>query len=453
MLVKHSCLVWFLMIFFALGAQAEMLNIQEKKTRGVTIIHAGTLLAIPGQKPAETQSIIVEGDRIREIRDGYITASDISGDADIIDLSSQFVMPGFIDGHVHLYADGVDLEDENAPFYTEHSFMTDAEYALRSVKPALRTLKQGFTTIRSPGTHSTFAIRDLRDAINAGYIDGPRILSAIGMVEIPGGADDITVGLRDELMPLRTPPAACSNVADCKAAVRRMFKLGADFIKADNESFSMNPAHNRKRNQISNFTDEEMSAIVDTGHRLGLKVSVHAMGDTIIQALKAGADSIEHGWDFDGRVIREFKKSDAYLCPTWTSLMQGVHAARNPNSKMSKQEREFQLGRYERTKKAHAMALKAGVKFAFATDSGSVVHGQNLKEFLYLKDIGMSPMQAIVSATIHAADLAGLSDEIGTIETGKSADIIAVANNPLDKMENLLDMRFVMARGKVFRQE
>lgn len=443
MLVKRNMLVWFLTLFFSFSAYSAA-------AKELTIIHAGTLLAVPGEKPTSRQSIIVEGDRIREIRDGYVTASDIGGEAEIIDLSSKFIMPGFIDCHVHLYADGVDLSNDNDPFFTEHAFLTDAEYALRSIKPAMRTLRQGFTTIRSPGTHSTLGVRDLRDSINAGYIDGPRIISAISMVEIPGSQDDVRVGMRDELMPLRTPPGACSNADDCRAAVRRLFQMGADFIKADNEAF----AHYRDRNEIPNFTDEEMFAIVDTAHRLGMKVSVHSMGGTVAQAIRAGADSVEHAWGMDEPTVKLLKKSGAYLSPTMATFGLGpVRAARDPNFPMSQERREKVLKRWEAIKRGHGMALKAGVKFVHSTDSGAIKHGQNLQEFMFWKEIGMSPMQAIVSATINSADLVGLSHEIGTIEAGKSADIIAVANNPLDKMENLLDMRFVMARGKVFRND
>lgn len=429
-------------------------TVQANETGNVKIIHAGTLLAIPGRHPTEKQSIIIEDDRIREIRDGYVTASEVGGNAEIIDLSSNFIMPGFIDCHVHLYADGVDLHDENDPFYTEHSFLTDAEYALRSIKPAMRTLRQGFTTIRSPGTHGTLAIRDLRDSINAGYIDGPRILSAVSMVEIPGSGDDISVGLRDELMPLRRPLGACANVSECRAVVRKLFQLGADFIKADNQAVSFNPAHNREQTDIPKLTDEEMFAIVDTGHRLGLKVSVHAMGNSVKQALRAGADSIEHGFGMDRSTVNLFKKTNAYLSPTMASMGLGpVKMARDPNSRMPAGEREQVMAEWTAIKKGHSMALKAGVKFVHSTDSGGIKHGQNLQEFMFWKEIGMSPMQAIESATVNSADLLDMSEEIGTIEAGKSADIIAVANNPLSKMENLLDMRFVMARGKVYRND
>lgn len=442
---KCVCLVWILATVFTS-------SVHSAEVKPVKIIHAGTLLAIPGQQPTSQQSIIVEEDRIREIRDGYITASDVGGNAEVIDLSSNFVMPGFIDCHVHLHVDGVKVGKLTDPFYAEFNTMTDAEYALRSVRPAMRTLRQGFTTLRNAGAHSTFAIRDLRDAINAGYIDGPRILSPVSFIQVPGGIDDMSVHLRDELKPLRTPPGNCSNAGDCRKAVREMFKLGADFIKVEGES-----AANRDGNGLGangpHFTDEEMFAIVDTAHRLGLKAAVHAKGNSIPQAIRAGADSIEHGWGLNEKIIREFKKSNAYLVPTLSGVKQYVKDARDPDSGRLSKWRAQKLAQWDAVKKGTAMAVKAGIKFAFGTDSSIVPHGENLKEFLYLQEVGMSPMEAIKSATVHAADLLDLNEEIGTIEAGKSADIIAVANNPLKKMEHLLDMRFVMARGTVFRHD
>ena len=439
MKVTYTKLLSLLVSLFTLYAQIVV------ATDYITIIHAGSLLAVPGEPPSRERSIIVEADHIREIRDGYISATDVGGRANIIDLSANFVLPGFIDCHVHLHWDGITAFEV---FSGEQNFMTDTEYALRAIEPAMRTLRQGFTTLRDAGGHTT-AIRDLRNAINAGHIDGPRLLTSITMVEVPGGMDDFAAGLRDDLMPVRTPAGICSGADDCRTAVRRMFKLGADFIKADNESLYGGKA----RTADSNFTDEEMAAIVDAGHRLGLKVSVHAQNGTSDQALRAGAEPIDHGGDMPAGVVEALRESNTYISPTLTSLRQWVDYARDPNSGMAPERRKSLLDRWDATIKGHARALKAGVKFSFATDSGGVRHGENLKEFLYMEEFGMSPMEAIKSATIHAADLTGLSNETGTIEAGKVADIIAVADNPLNNMENLLAMRFVMARGKVFRQD
>ena len=225
---QRAAAVLIAVFLFALGTKCIAAG------EDMTIIHAGTLLAVPGEQPANEQSILVQGDRIREIRAGYVTAEDIGKSADILDLTSYFVMPGFIDCHVHLHWDGVSSIDQ---FFSEQNFMTATDYALRAVSPVMRTLRQGFTTLRDASGHTT-AIRDLRDAINAGYIDGPRLVVAVDSVEAPGGNDDFTAGLRDDLMTVRARTGTCSGADDCRSAVRRMFKLGADFIKADNESLT-----------------------------------------------------------------------------------------------------------------------------------------------------------------------------------------------------------------------
>ena len=326
--------------------------------------------------------------------------------------------------------------------------LTPARYALQAIKPAMRSLLQGFTTLRDTSGHTT-GIRDLRDAINAGQVDGPRLVVAVDSVEAPGGNDDFTASVRDGLREIRARTGTCSGADDCRSAVRRMFVMGADFIKSDNESVTWG----KHRTSVPKFTDEEMFAIVDAAHRLGMKVSVHAMSGTIEQAVRAGADSVEHGWEMPASAVRAFRGSNTYISATLTSLREYVDYARDPNSGMPEEARKAVLDRWDRTIAGHARAYEAGVKFSFATDSGDMPHGHNLKEFLYMEEFGMSPMDAIISATINAADLTGLGDQIGTLEAGKVADIIAVAENPLDNMENLLDMRFVMARGKVFRND
>ena len=436
---QRTAVVLVAVFLFALGTKCIAAG------EDMTIIHAGTLLAVPGEQPANEQSILVQDDRIMEIRSGYVTVEDIGKSADIIDLTSHFVMPGFIDCHVHLHWDGVSSIEQ---FFSEQNFMTATEYALRAVNPVMRTLRQGFTTLRDTSGHTT-AIRDLRNAINAGHIDGPRLIVAVDSVEAPGGNDDFTAGLRDDLMTVRARTGTCSGADDCRSAVRGMFKLGADFIKADNESLTWG----KPATPFPKLTDEEMFAIVDAAHRLGLKVSVHAMGGTIEQAVLAGADSIEHGWEMPVSAIEAFRDSNTYISATLTSLREYADLARDPNSPMSDAQRKWRLERWDATIAGFARALKAGVKFSFATDSGGVRHGENLKEFLYMEEFGMTPMEAIKSATIHAADLTGLGKQIGTLEAGKVADIIAVANNPLDNMKNLLDMRFVMARGKIYRHD
>ena len=410
----------------------------------ITVIHAGTLLAIPGEQPRREQSIIVDSGWIKEVRAGYIAAAEFRQTVNIVDLSSSFIMPGFIDTHVHLHGDP---EPTTVLLTGEDNYMTDARYALRATTSAMRALRQGFTTLRDVGG-DTLAIRDLRDAINAGHIDGPRILTGISSISIPSGTDDRSVGLREELVPLRTPRGVCSGVDGCRATVRQLFKLGADFIKADNQG----TAWGLPTSPFPKFTDEEMFAVVDAAHRLGLKVSVHAMGDTIEQALRGGADSIEHAWEMPASVVNIARENGVYIVPTLSSLKLVDEWASDPNSGAPDSIKG--LAGWDTTIKGHVRALEAGVKFAFGSDSGGGPRqAGNLDEFLYMEELGMTPMEAIKSATIHAAELLGLSKETGTVEAGKAADIIAVRKEPLGNMENLLGIHFVMAQGTIYRYD
>ena len=413
-----------------------------------TILHAGELLTVPGEAPLSEQTVVVNGGLITRVEGGYLSADELGMDREttVVDLKSRFVLPGFIDLHVHLNDDRPEAEDYGN-WALRVAYMTDALLALRAQRSAWDTLQTGFTTIRDGGSHGT-PIRDLRDAIRRGYVDGPRIVVAMSFIEIPGGIDDISHGMREEIVPVRTSSGQCSGVDDCRTAVRRQAQRGADYIKVDNQSLSGRP-----RNGIPNFTDEEMAAIVDAARRLGLRVSVHAIGGTIRQALDAGVDSIEHAWLLQPEDYRAFRSSGAYLVATMMSAAGEYIEARNNRADYTDSEFAALETRWHQIRDSHAAAFAAGIPFAFGTDTWALGHGTNNQEFLFLDEIGMSPMQAIEAATVNAADVLGMQDEIGTIETGKSADIIAVAENPLEDMSKLLDVRFVMAQGSIAKHD
>lgn len=411
-----------------------------------SILHCGTLLAVPGLAPQTEISIIVKDGYIVELRKGYVKSNSLltSKDAqvNIIDLSNSFVLPGLIDCHTH-------ITFEMSPQSTLNQVMqTDADAAIQSVVYAKRTLDAGFTTIRNVGSEGDAAFA-LRDAIKKGLVPGPRILVAGAAISTTGGHGDGTLGFRDDLFDI---PGAMQGIADgpdeCRKAVRSQVKRGADVIKLTATGGVLSDTAAGTDQQ---FFVDELKAIMDTGHLLGRKVAAHAHGtDGINAALRAGVDSIEHGSFLDDESIRLFNETGAFLVPTLLAGKTVVALAEIPGyfpSSVSNKAKA--VGPV--IKDAFARAYKGGVKIAFGTDSGVSKHGQNAEEFVIMVEAGMNEMDAIVSATINAAELCGLSSEIGTIEVGKAADIIAVSNNPLKDISVLKSVWFVMRNGVVHK--
>lgn len=406
---------------------------------GTTLIHAGELLAVPGQSPARNKTIVVENDRIVAVRDGFISADSVEGDATVIDLSDQFVLPGLMDMHVHLQGEMGPHRDRDA------LRMSDQLMQMRSIHYAMKTLKAGFTTVRDVGS-SPQEMYAMRDAINNGWIDGPRIIAA-GGVGITGGHADVS-GVSPDLMDIYTSPNVCDGPYDCRRAARNVIKYGADLVKITSTGGVMT---DRKTGTGQQMEMDELREVVLAAARMGRKVASHAHEeDGIVAALEAGVASIEHGTYTGPRAIKLFRETGAYLVPT---LLAGktVATAAVEADYMSDAVKEKAIrvgadmaGNFE---KAH----KAGVNVAYGTDSGISPHGTNAEEAVLMVEAGMSEMDVIVTATINAADLIDMSDSLGTIEAGKFADIIAVDRSPLESIEELLDVEFVMKGGKVYK--
>ncbi len=406
---------------------------------GTTLIHAGELLAVPGQSPARNKTIVVENDRIVAVRDGFISADSVEGDATVIDLSDQFVLPGLMDMHVHLQGEMGPHRDRDA------LRMSDQLMQMRSIHYAMKTLKAGFTTVRDVGS-SPQEMYAMRDAINNGWIDGPRIIAA-GGVGITGGHADVS-GVSPDLMDIYTSPNVCDGPYDCRRAARNVIKYGADLVKITSTGGVMT---DRKTGTGQQMEMDELREVVLAAARMGRKVASHAHEeDGIVAALEAGVASIEHGTYTGPRAIKLFRETGAYLVPT---LLAGktVATAAVEADYMSDAVKEKAIrvgadmaGNFE---KAH----KAGVNVAYGTDSGISPHGTNAEEAVLMVEAGMSEMDVIVTATINAADLIDMSDSLGTIEAGKFADIIAVERSPLESIEELLDVDFVMKGGKVYK--
>ncbi len=402
----------------------------------VTLIHAGKLLAVPGSAPASNMTIIVEDDRITGVQKGFVEAED----ATIIDLRDKFVLPGLMDMHVHLQGELGPNNDRDA------LKMSDQLMQMRSIYFAMKTLKAGFTTVRDVGS-SPQEMYAMRDAINNGWIDGPRIIAA-GGVGITGGHADVS-GVSPDLMEMFTSPNVCDGPYDCRRATRNVIKYGADWIKITSTGGVMTERATGTGQQMEM---DELREVVLAAERMGRKVASHAHHeDGIVAALEAGVASIEHGSYTGPRAIKLFKETGAYLVPTLLAGKTVATLALEADF-MSPEVKEKAIRVGNDMAGSFEKAHKAGVNVAYGTDSGISPHGTNAEEAVLMVEAGMSEMDVIIAATINAADLIDMSDSIGTIETGKFADIIAVNDSPLESIEELLDVDFVMKGGKIFKQ-
>ena len=405
------------------------------------VIHAGALLDQPGQAPRGPSTLVVRDGRIAQVIEGH---APVPAGARLIDLKDQFVLPGLIDAHVHIFSD----DDKTAARMEAMNRGAEDRFVV-GLDNARRTLAAGFTTVRDLGSEPA-AITALRDGIDRGLIEGPTIINAGRMISISGGHGDSANGLAPRYAALERAEAVhtCDGPEDCRRAVRLQVAQGAMVIKfAATGGVLSNVAGGLGRQMF----DDEMKAIVETAHAFGRKATAHAHGkDGIEGALRAGVDSIEHATFTDAETLALFRKTGAYLVPTMIAPEAAVAQARagqRPPAVLAKAEEAARIA-YAKHIEQYATA---GVKIAFGTDTGVSAHGDNATEFKMMVDAGMTPARAIRSATLDAADLLGLSATLGTLEAGKAADIIAVAASPLDDVTELERVTFVMRRGVTHR--
>jgi imidazolonepropionase-like amidohydrolase len=408
--------------------------VAQQSSRSV-VLHAGHVLDVKTGKLLSDQTLLIEDGKI--VSFGASTDTKAPASAVRIDLPDATILPGLIDAHTHLTMD--------PKFGYEELGLSIPRETLTGAKNARVTLEAGFTTVRNVGA-SGYSDVALRDAINAGDVPGPRMLVSGPPLSITGGHAD------NNLLPFEyhaTSDGVADGVDGVRHMVRQNIKYGADVIKFMASGGVLSKGDNP---QASQYTLEEMKAIVDEAHRLGRKVAAHAHGaQAILWASEAGVDSIEHGSYIDDADIAEMKKNGTYLVPTlyladW--FMENAERNHVPDFLLVKAKAVMPAAR-----KNIAHAFASGVKVAFGTDAAVYPHGQNAHEFAVMVKLGLTPLQAIQAATANAADLLGWPGKVGSLDPGAWADIVAVDGDPLKDVTTLEHVKFVMKGGEVVRNE
>lgn len=398
-----------------------------------TVIYAGRVIADPGKPALGPSTVVVTDDRIVSIDAGRAPAPD---GADIVDLGDRTLLPGLIDLHVHLTGDpGGD--------YRSEAVDPDEWGVVVGAKNARVTLRAGFTTVREAGS-AQYTAFSLRRGTAEGYIEGPRIIAAGPPLSIIGGHGD-TTGFREDIHAVLDQGYTCTGAVECAEKVRKASRAGADVIKITATGGVLSQ---QGRGLEGHFSSAELQTIADTAHSLGLKVMAHAHGARGIEsAAAAGIDSIEHGTFADDAALKVMKAKGTYIVPTLMAF-EGVRERLGKGIYTPTVEEKVRMT-LGRVGQAVGRAKALGVPVAFGTDAGVFEHGRNAGEFALLVKAGLTPREALASATTVAARVLSMEDEIGRIAPGLSADMIAVEGDPLNDVTTLETVGWVMVRGKV----
>ncbi len=429
----------FRLLIFGLLLLPLIAQSQNSITPDLTVIKAGQLIDVENGKILKDQLIFIRGEKIEAVKPA---SSPIPKEAKVIDLTSYTVLPGLIDCHTHL----VDTHSASPAGMLEKS---EAQYAFAGAKNAKKTLLAGFTSVRDVGTWRVFTDAALRDAINEGTILGPRMSVAGTYITTTSGSGDVTGIAHDIILPPTMRFGVANSATEVREKVRNLINGGADFIKimATGAVLTMgtNPG-------VVEFSEEELRAAVQEAAKYGAQVTAHAHGaEGIKNAIRAGVQSIEHGSLLDDEGIALMKKQGTYLVADIYNGDYITEVGKLENWPAEYLRKNDETTEAQRT--AFRKAVAAGVKIAYGTDAVVYPHGWNARQLPYMVKYGMTPMQAIQSATIEAARLMKWIDKVGSISAGKYADIIAVKGNALEDLTKFSDVQFVMKGGAIVKSE
>ncbi len=422
---------------------AALASIAAQPTEPVvrTVIHAGRLIDARTDAMRTQVTVTVQGDRITGVTDGYVVAA--PGDT-VVDLRQATLMPGLMDMHVHITS-----QQSGAAGYADRFFLNSTDVALRATTYAGKTLMAGFTTVRDCGAGDKLNI-SLRDAIAKGWVDGPRIVAA-GGVTTTGGHGDGTNGLASELQLLLEPrmTGIANGPDEMRRAVRQRYKDGADFIKIASTGGVLSLS---KSGDAPLFTDAELEAVVSTARDYGMTVAAHAHGtEGMLRAVRAGVHSIEHGTYMSDDVMTAMREKGTWYVPT-ISAGRFVAEKAKIDGYFPEIVRPKAASIGPLLQETFSKAYRAGVKIAFGTDQGVAPHGDNGLEFAYMVEAGMPPLDAIKAATVESARLLGMEEQLGTVDAGKLADLVAVEGDPIANIRQMTRVVFVMKGGRVYSE-